>query len=98
MGFLHNDTLSGLVNGEASNLNSVLILNRLHERGFTNNLYKLFASISVLIHLTDISRSQRLVQGDVDGQVNATEPRGAELLSVSGHKREKRYNIHMWNK
>ena len=89
MGYLHNDTLSGLVNGEASNLNSVLVLNRLHKRGFTNNLYKLFTSISVLIDLTDISRSQRLVQGDIEGQVNAAEPGGAKLLSVLRHKEGK---------
>lgn len=85
MGYSHNNTLSGLVNGEASNLDSVLVLDRLHKRGFTDDLDKLFASISVLIHLTDIPRSQSLVQGDIDGQVNSTEPRGAELLSVSRH-------------
>lgn len=89
MGYSHNDTLSGLVNGKASNLDSVLVLDRLDNRGFTNDLYKLFASISILIHLTDISRSQRLVQGDVDGQVNATEPGGARLSSVSRRKEGK---------
>ena len=89
MGYLHNDTLSGLINGETSNLDSVLVLDRLHKRGFTDNLYELFAGISVLVDLTDISRRQRLVQGDIDGQVNAAEPGGAKLLSVSRHKEGK---------
>jgi hypothetical protein len=40
-----------------------------------------------LIDLTDISRSHRFVQGNIDGQVNAAKPGGARLLSVSGHER-----------
>lgn len=90
MGYLHDDTLAGAVNSESPNLNSVLVLDRLHKWGFTDDLYKLFASISVLIDLTDISRSHRLVQRDMDGQVNTAEPGGARLLSVSRYEEEKK--------
>lgn len=90
MGYSHDDTLAGAVNSEASNLNSVLVLDRLHKWGFTNDLHKPFASISVLIDLTDVSRSHRLVQGDINGQVDAAEPRGARLLLVSEHREQKK--------
>lgn len=63
----------------------MLVLDRLHLWGFADNLNKLFAGISILIDLTDISRSHRLVQRDIDGQVNATEPGGARLLLVFGN-------------
>ncbi len=105
MEYLHNNTPTGVVNGEPANLYSVLILDRLHKLlshsglvfaaietetraysklgkwratctywGFADDLYQLFASVSVLIDLADIPRSQRLIQGDIDGQVNAAEP------------------------
>lgn len=82
MGYLHDHAPAGAVNGESSDLDSVLVLDRLHKWGFADNLHKLFAGISVLIDLTDISRSHRLVQGDVDGQVNAAEPGSATLMLV----------------
>lgn len=88
----NHDTLAGLVNSESANLDMVLVLDRLYERRLTDDLYELFTSISVLVDLKDIARSHRLVQGDVNGQVNAAEPGGAKLLSVSGHEEERGIN------
>lgn len=88
----NHDTLAGLVNGESANLDMVLVLDRLDKRRLANDLDELFTSISVLVDLKDIARSHRLVQGDVDGQVNAAEPGGARILSVSRHEEEKVIN------
>ena len=74
--YLHDDTLAGTVDSESTNLNAVLVLDGLHKRGFTDDLDKLFASVSVLVDLKDISRGHSLVQGDIDGHVNAAEPGG----------------------
>lgn len=79
---LHDHTLTSLVNRKTTNLNAVFVLDRPHKRGFANDLDKLFASISVLVDLADVSRTHCFVKRNIKGQVNATEPGGARLLSV----------------
>lgn len=86
----NHDTLAGLVDSKSANLDMVLVLDRLHKGRLADDLYELFTSISVLVDLKNIARSHRLVQGDVNGQVNAAEPRGAGLLSVSRRYKEEK--------
>lgn len=88
----NHDTLAGLVNSESANLDMVLVLDRLYKRRLANDLNELLTSVSVLVDLKNVSRSHRLVQGDVNGQVNAAEPRGARILLVSRHEEEKGIN------
>lgn len=88
----NHDTLAGLVNSKTTNLDMVLVLDRLDKRRFANDLNELFASVSVLVDLKDVSRSHRFVQGDVNGQVDAAEPGGARILSVSRYEEEKGIN------
>lgn len=83
-GYLHDHTLASLVNRKAANLNAVLVLDCPHQRGFTNDLDKLLASISVLVDLANVSRAHRFVQGNIQGQVDTTEPGSARLSSVFG--------------
>lgn len=73
-GHLHNDTRAALVNSETSNLDTVLVLDGLDERGLTDDLDQLLAGVPVLVDLADVARGHGLVEGDVDGQVDATEP------------------------
>ena len=78
--YLHNNALASLVDSEPSDINSMLVLNGLDQGSFTNNLDELLASIALLVDLTDVPRGHGLVERNVEGEVNTTEPRGTEYL------------------
>jgi len=63
-----NDALAAIINSESSDLNFVLVLNRLNVGGFTDDLDKLLASVSVLVNLANLPRSHLLGQRDVNGE------------------------------
>lgn len=73
---LHDDTLASFVDSESSNIDSMLVLDRLNQGSLTNNLDELLASITVLVDLTDIARGHGLVERDVESEVDTAEPRG----------------------
>lgn len=75
-GGAYDDTFAGAVDSKATNLNVVLVLDGLDDRSFADNLDELLAGVSVLVDLANITRCHLLVQGNVDSQVNTTEPGG----------------------
>ena len=53
---------------------TVLSADRLDQWGLANNLDELLASIAILVDLSNVSRSHRLVQGNINRVVNTLEP------------------------
>lgn len=66
-GSTDNNPLAAGVNSKSTNLNAVAASNVLDERGLSNNLHKLLASIAVLIKVADITRGHLLLQRDANG-------------------------------
>lgn len=71
-GHLHDDALASAINCKASNLNAMELADVLDHGSLSYHLDQLLASISVLVNLANVARVHCLVEGDVDGQVNAT--------------------------
>lgn len=88
-GYSHNNTLASGINSEPADFDSMLVLDRLDVGGFTNDLDKLLAGVSVLVNLANLSRSHLLRQGDVDGQLDTAEPGSAVIGSVYDSQKKK---------
>ena len=76
---LHDDALAGAIDIEATNLNAVLVLDRLDVGSLADNLDELLASVAVLVDVANLTRGHFLGQGNVDGELNTTEPRSARI-------------------
>lgn len=72
--YSHNDALASAVHGESTNLNAVLVLDRLDIRSLADNLDQLLSSVAVLVNLTNVPGGHLLGEGNVDGQLDTTEP------------------------
>jgi hypothetical protein len=59
----------------------VLVLDGLDQGSLADDLDELLSGVAVLVDLTDIARGHGLVERDVNGEVNAAEPRGTVCVS-----------------
>lgn len=73
-GSANDDATAGLVDLEATNLDTVLAADVLDGGSLANDLDELLTGIAVLVELTDVTGSHALVKGDGDGLVNTAEP------------------------
>lgn len=68
----------------------MLILNRLDIGSLANNFNKFLASVSVLVHLANVSRRYLFRQRDVDGQVDTAEPGSAAIRLIYDDSRKEK--------
>src|SRR5271156_4815861 len=61
---------------KSSYLNTVTACNVLDQRSLSDNLQQSFSGVSLLVQRTNITRCHLLLQGNVDGMVDALEPHG----------------------